>query len=185
PRTSAVLSPRPRRLLPMLLRGLPSGPSSWTTFPIWAAIMTRRAGQPADSTATCAYRACFSQDGDGEAQRGGHGHAVGRGDRGAARHRAGSAGRPRPRLQDADRPGRRLGAQLDLWLEALYRSPKALPQRRQERRVRVRCEQQPGSLFPQGRAAPDPRLELEALYDLDRPGAVRAAEPPAHHRLVD
>src|SRR5215813_8292352 len=34
PRTRAVLSARPRRPLPLEPRGLPSGPSSWTTFPM-------------------------------------------------------------------------------------------------------------------------------------------------------
>src|SRR5262249_42902297 len=47
PRTSAVLSPRPRRLLPLLaVRGLVPGPSNWTTFPIEQVIMaTARADQ--------------------------------------------------------------------------------------------------------------------------------------------
>src|SRR3954470_12716354 len=54
PRTKAVLSPRPRRLLPLLPRGLPSEPSNSTTFPMGEGIMAaRQAGQPTKRHDAC------------------------------------------------------------------------------------------------------------------------------------
>jgi hypothetical protein len=182
PSTKAVLSPRPRRLLPLeLLLRLPSEPSNWTTFPMGDGSMA--AGLAAQPTIRNLVGPGLFHGVHAQAQRGDRSSAA-RGGTSRARRRSGTPARAGQGLQDADRARSRGGAHIRLARQARRRPRQALPQGGQEQRLRLRSEQPPGSLLAEGRPHADPRLELEALHDLHGPFPLRPRRPAAHHRVL-